>query len=478
MGLIFVPYIHETLRKNFHRGVSGESTSEPHHRASSSTDSNSYQSLEDLVRIYDTNPRPDTPDIDARNATRRNSVGGDSESAGSSIPRTERAANLTFFPHRRPQTATPGSTAVSSIDRRTVRLFEVLSAYYVRSAYDRVRANISTLLPPPSATTTSGSNPEVTSSSNSTQTPPSDFTSRSIGLISTAQPAERDSDHDRAIRLARVFAAVRARSPHNSDDNAENTESTTARPQFIVRPDPNEVSSEELRLSNYHNGPLTFHSSSDTLPNPDPARPRFINLGPGLLRSPYRRPGEEDIEPLPPSFLTRGSLDQSSSSSSSSGDPSSSGSNLGRWYAPTNLDSESGESSSTPQAYLWHNETRTNITTHGCLRMIMRRYPGWEEQPAQNGFVEYLHYATVPRTESQGFELLRDAVARLPWPMLGMAGLETLRSFAYQINTIHHRDTPVSEYRGNIFDVILMPFYTTVAPPEDNRGSGSIQTKS
>ncbi|KAL2607785.1 hypothetical protein R1flu_026358 [Riccia fluitans] len=468
MGLIFVPYMHETLRKNFHQRVSVESTPEAHHRGSTSTESNSYQSLEDLVRLYD-NPRSETPEIDALEAS-GSSPGGEPEPSDSTTPQTETVPRaptehmISFFPLRRPQSATPGSTAVSSIDRRTVRLFEVLSAYYVRSAYDRARANVSTLLPPPAATAAASSSGSLGATSSLNPSSPSSSTSRSIGLqqgnrtsSNNPQPqvsTERDNDHDRAVRLARAFATVRARSSLNN--NADDAESSSRRPQFILRPNPTEVSPEELRLSNGHNGPLTFHSSSsDGVHDSDPGRPRLINPGPRLLRSPDRRPGEEEDQF--PSIFRRRVFDLSSSSSS------------GNHGSNSELDSELPENSN-PQAYLWHYETRTSVTTHGCLRVIMQRHPGWEEQPAQSGFVEYWHYSTVPRPESQGFEVVRDGVARLPWPMLGLAGLETLRSFAFQINSVHHRDSPFTEYRGNIFDVILMPFHNALTPPEDTRG--------
>ncbi|KAG6546330.1 hypothetical protein Mapa_012371 [Marchantia paleacea] len=515
MGLIFVPYrhVHESLLKSSHRG-SGESAS----TEQANVNETSYQSLEDLVRLYDDASAIDIPDRSATSTNLDDDESRPSSSGASTSAARNESNNINFSGDenarfyralRRPQTATSGTSSSSNlvssmIDRRTVRLLEVLSAYYFRAAYDRTRAIQSSSIPPPPPTASSSAG--ATSSPNSPSAASSGSSSLSpigLGILQgAAAAAETPPNSNIVIRpsparmperftdsLARVYDAqrslsmARASSPTGAEPGDRG--GVQRRHQFILRPDHREMSPEELRVSHWQNGPFTFHSNVAIGVVPDPSVARrttvpaaVVNPGPGLLGTP-----ERSVDDLLQFVRTR--IDHSSSASTSSSQTedevlrSSAGSVPGLGLGQLRDRGSSGgtvnvnpafsssEDRGTTQAYLRHNETRTNVTTHGCLRVIMRRHRGWEEQAARDNYVEYWHYTTIQRRDAPGFEVVRDGIARLPRPLLALAGLHTLRSFAYQINSVHHRETPLPDYQGDVFDVILVPPLPTSIPPEE-----------
>ncbi|OAE31382.1 hypothetical protein AXG93_947s1020 [Marchantia polymorpha subsp. ruderalis] len=345
MGLIFVPYrhMHESLLKNSHRGSSESASTEQ-----ANTNENSYQSLQDLVRIYD-----DPSAIDA----------------------TDRSANLDDDGEGEDDEARPSSSGAST---------------------------------------------------------------------SAASRTEGDSSSgDENARFYRALRRLHTSTPGPS--SAANVVSSL-------------IDTRTVRL----------------------LEATVVNPGPGLLRTP-----ERSVDDL--LQFVRRRTDQSSSASTSSSQTeddvltASAGSGPGPGLGlvqfrdgassggtvTVNPAFSSSSDSGPTQAYLRHNETRTNVTTHGCLRVIMRRHRGWEEQAARDNFVEYWHYSTIQRREAPGFEVVRDGIARLPWPLLALAGLHTLRSFAYQINSAHHRETPLPDYQGNVFDVVLVSPEPTSNPSEE-----------
>ncbi|BBN19487.1 hypothetical protein Mp_8g11080 [Marchantia polymorpha subsp. ruderalis] len=471
MGLIFVPYrhMHESLLKNSHRGSSESASTEQ-----ANTNENSYQSLQDLVRIYDDPSAIDATDRSANldddgegeDDEARPSSSGASTSAAS---RTEGDSssgdeNARFYRAlRRLHTSTPGPSSAANvvsslIDTRTVRLLEVLSAYYVRAAYDRTRATA-----PPAAAV--ASSPGALSPVGLGILQGAAETAANSNIVTrptTARVPERFTDSlarvydaHRSLSMARASSQTAGVDPGDRDRGGGG--GVRRRHQFILRPDHREVSPEELRLSHWQNGPFTFHNNVAIGVAADPSvtrrtagPPAVVNPGPGLLRTPERSVDDLLHGPGPGLGLVQ-FRDGASSGGTVTVNPAFSSS------------SDSGPT----QAYLRHNETRTNVTTHGCLRVIMRRHRGWEEQAARDNFVEYWHYSTIQRREAPGFEVVRDGIARLPWPLLALAGLHTLRSFAYQINSAHHRETPLPDYQGNVFDVVLVSPEPTSNPSEE-----------